>query len=264
MAAEEPSPASTQGFNPDYFALLHEVEQRHFWFRARNRAIASVLRGLDLPKASRVVEVGCGTGNALSQIHSVFPSGILVGVDRFGEGLRFARTRVSCSLVQADMNALPFDSGFDAVCLLDVVEHLADDIDALRVARGLLAENGTLLLTVPAEPSLWSYFDEAAGHQRRYTAAELRARLEQAGFRVEYITHFMTALYPLVRFVRAGRKNRGRIAAEERDARTVREFRVVPVINACLEALLWPECAFLRRRRALPFGTSLLAVARRT
>jgi SAM-dependent methyltransferase len=263
MDGGEGSPARKAGFNPDYFPLLQRAERRHFWFRARNRALRAVLGSLPLPESACVLEVGCGTGNSLALVAASFPHAFAVGLDRFAEGLKFARERVDCSLVQAEIATLPFNTGFDLICVLDVLEHVPDDMAVLRGLRGALSDGGRLLVTVPAEPALWSYFDEAAGHQRRYRESELAGRLAEAGFTVEYLTPFMAAIYPLVRLIRGLKKTCTPMDPEARDALTARELRVVPVVNGCLEMLLRPECALLRRRDRLPFGTSLMAVARK-
>jgi len=70
---------------------------------------------------------------------------------------------------------------YDVVLLLDVIEHLDDDVAGLRAARRCLRDEGLLVVAVPAYPSLWSAHDVALGHRRRYTAIELRRVVELAG-----------------------------------------------------------------------------------
>src|SRR4030095_3337719 len=93
-----------ESYDPAYFARLFSIEDRHFWFRARNRVIATVVAQLRTPLAPgyRVLEVGCGTGKVLKMLDGVCSDGIVTGMDLFGEGLHFARTRTSCALVQGD------------------------------------------------------------------------------------------------------------------------------------------------------------------
>src|SRR5262245_10382506 len=85
------------GYNPACFAALFEVEDRHFWFAARNRAIAGVVahatRGL--ARGYRVLEVGCGTGCTLRMLQDQCTGGRVFGMDLFIEGLRYARRRTS-------------------------------------------------------------------------------------------------------------------------------------------------------------------------
>jgi SAM-dependent methyltransferase len=253
---------------PFYFARLFAIEDRHFWFHARNRVIATMVRQLTagLPPGYRVLEVGCGTGNVLRVLEQSCRPGTIVGIDLFAEGLDFARRRVICSLVQADMHTPPFGMSFDVIGLFDVLEHLPDDVQVLRELYALLRAGGALLLTVPAHPSLWSYFDEASRHCRRYELAELGNKLVVAGYRVEYLTQYMASIFPLVWLGR-------RIAAlaDRRPAGDTKriiglasaELRIVPVVNDLLAYLLGLETHEISRRRQLPIGTSLLAIARR-
>ena len=255
------------GYDPVYFAQLSAIESRHFWFRARNRIIADVLRRTGLARTgARVLEAGCGTGNVLAVLERTLPGGTVVGMDAFVEGLRIARLRTACPVVQGDINHPPFRPSFDLIALLDVLEHLEDDTGVLETLRALLKPGGALLLTVPARRSLWSYFDEAGHHRRRYESDELERKLVAAGYRVEYLSHFMLPLFPIVWLGRrlhalAGQDPRGR----GRDPRqlTSAELRVVPVLNEILAWVLALEAFFVRRRRRLPVGTSLIAVARR-
>jgi hypothetical protein len=125
----------------------------------------------------------------------------------------------------------------------------------------VLAPGGILVLTVPAHPFLFDEMDELAQHRRRYTRAELGARLRGAGLEVRTVEHFMALLVPLLVIVRAiGRRlpRGGGGASARRDS----ELRVVPGLNGVLRLLLGLE-GLLGRVFSWPFGTSLLAVAAR-
>ena len=268
LAQDSEAIASERSYDPAYFAHLFQIEDQHFWFRARNLLIGKVMAGLErkLPAGYRVLEVGCGTGNVLRVLERVCSRGTVVGMDLFGEGLAFARHRVRCALVQGDAHSAPFSVPFDIVGLFDVVEHLPDDEGILRDLSTLLKPGGRLILTVPAHMSLWSYFDEASHHCRRYGQRELEEKLMRAGLHVEYVTQYMVALFPLVwlgrRFARL-LGDRKSSPSEQIDNLAMRELRIVPVANILLYNLLRWEARAIIRRRQLPIGTSLLAVARR-
>lgn len=166
------------GYAAAFFERLFDVEERHFWFRARNRVIASVVRQQtrQLAPGYRVLEVGCGTGNVLRLLAQACIKGSVVGLDLLEAGLRYARRRASCPLVQGDLRNLPFRPGFSVIGLFDVLEHQPDDLGLLRDLRALLALDGVLILTVPAHQFLWSYFDEASRHCRRYELDDLSDR----------------------------------------------------------------------------------------
>jgi SAM-dependent methyltransferase len=250
-------------YDPEFFAQLVRAEDRHFWFRHRNKLLAAVLepvvRNLKVPY--RVLEVGCGTGNTLRVLEQVCRGAALTGTDPFEEALAIARGRVRCKLVRADVAHLDLPGTFELMAAFDVLEHIDDDIAAVRRLRSKSADGGRLMVTVPAHQHLWSYADDAAYHYRRYSAGQLRTALESAGYVVEYLTPFMSWVYPLMWAKRrlasaAGRTHRDAFAL------TLQDLRIVPGVNGVLLSLLAMELPLVRRRRILPVGTSLLAIAR--
>jgi SAM-dependent methyltransferase len=253
------------GFDPGHYAPLFEAEERHFWFRARNTILETLVRSeiARLSPGYRVLEVGCGTGYVLRMLDRVCQRGIVVGMDLFAEGLRISRRRSRARLVQARVEQSPFRQRFDLIGLFDTLEHLEDDLMALGHLRNLLTTKGALLITVPAFQALWSDFDVESHHCRRYEPGVLEQRLIAAGFDVEYQTPFMAALYPVAR---AGRyvadKLRRRRGAGAAKSAVPEQLKIVPGLNGTLAFLLTQEARLVARRRHLPVGTSLLALAR--
>ncbi len=192
--------------------------------------------------------------------------GTIIGLDLFSEGLVYARQRTSCHLIQGDIHVAPFAKQFDIIGLFDVLEHLPDDMKVLRDLYTMLARDGVLLLTVPAHKSLWSYFDERSHHYRRYELAELEGELISAGYKVEYISHYMASIFPLVwlgrRFYSLKCKRRAGDANLKHD-RVLTELKVVPIVNNLLALWLGQEARLIARRHRLPIGTSILAIARK-
>src|SRR5438093_11192244 len=125
----------------------------------------------------------------------------------------------------------------------------------------MMSATSLLLLTLPALPSLWSGFDEAACHRRRYTADGFAHTLRDAGLRVEYLSPFMAALYPLMW---AKRRLMQRLRSATPCDAVLDDLRIVPILNGAMIFLLSREVSVIRARRRLPFGTSLVAIARRT
>lgn len=257
-----------EDYDPSVYASLVAVEDRHFWFRARRRAIKAAFEGIrdGLAPGYRVLEVGCGTGNVLEVLEESAHDGMVIGMDIHQEGMQWAKRRVRRAfLVQGDAVHPPFSVRFEVVGLFDVLEHLDDDVGALRGLRQLLTERGSLLLTVPADPSLWSYFDVGSHHKRRYDEGDLRAKLVEAGYVVEYLTPYMSVLHPVIRLGRRFTAWRAAPPRSATEAWSVAEadLRVRPLSGAVLDFLLGQEVRMLRRRRRLPIGASLLCVARR-
>ena len=257
-----------ESYDPVFFNRLASVEDEHFWFRTRNHVIRALLQQTvaKFSPGYRVLEIGCGTGNVLRELSKACPHGLVVGLDLFFGGLKFARDRVTNPLVQADLHALPFEARFNLIGLFDVIEHIPNDEEVLEHLKRMIAPGGYLFLTVPAHPSLWGYFDEGARHCRRYQQAELETKLRSAGFRVEFLTYYMALIFPLVWLARkltglaSGNKS---ASIEQATALTLAEFKITPLVNPILTWLLGWESRILSRRRKLPFGTSLLALAQK-
>ena len=251
------------GYDPHYFDTLPQVESTHFWFVHRRERILQVLESQvhDLDERA-LFDVGCGSGGLVAWLEGSGVS-VLGGCDAYIQALRLARRRlVAPLLLVAETGRPPLaPATVPLLTLFDVLEHLDDDEGTLRWAWSTLAPGGFLVLTVPAHPFLFDEADRQAHHRRRYRRHELRARLEGAGFEVLHLRHFMALLVPLLLAARVlGRLLPGRLAdaRERRDA----ELRVIPVLNYLLRGLLGAE-ELLQRLVPLPFGTSLIAVARR-
>jgi len=250
----------TAGFDPHFFATLREVEDRHFWFVGRRQVVLSALRRAvpDL-RSRRLFDVGCGSGGLLDFLSH---NGVAVAgaCDVYPESLRLVRARLDVPLVRVDEGRPPpLGRGYDLLGMFDVLEHIDDDVGTLRALRESLAPGGALVLTVPAHPRLYDEMDEIAFHRRRYERAGLRRALEQSGFEVRLLSHFMSPLVPILVAIRAvGRRlHGGRSRALER--RRV-EFRVVPGVNALMRGVLALERAAMAHA-PVPFGSSLVAVA---
>jgi SAM-dependent methyltransferase len=258
-------PSCSGGYDPSFFEQLAQIEDRHFWFRARNRLISSIARRLtrELKTGYLVLEVGCGTGNVLRALRQACPDGKVVGLELWFDGLRFAQQRFSGPLVQGDVRRCPFGKPFDLIGMFDVLEHIPQELETLTALRESIAPEGRLILTVPAHQYWWSYFDEAAHHCRRYSPSDIRERLTAAGFEVEFLSQFMTIIFPLVWLVRKISGRRKESGSEAARNLTFREFRIVPVMSELLTGLLNLEASWLSRGHHLPIGTSLIVVARR-
>jgi len=250
------------GYDPHFFRTLERVEGRHFWFVARREVVLDALRRAvpDLDRRA-LVDIGCGSGGLLQYLRD---RGVTVAgaCDAYLESLEIVRRRVAVPLALVDEGRLPpLGPGHDLLALFDVLEHLDDDRGMLRFLHSVLAPGGVVVLTVPAHPFLFDDRDELAHHRRRYRRGELREKLEEAGFSVRVLSHFMAPLVPLLLAMRAVSRFLPRSRRHRRDRQQL-EFRVVPVINGLGRALLAAERQVLRLG-SLPFGSSIIAVATR-
>ena len=251
--------ADSPGFREHYFGDLAAIEDRSFWFRARNELIIWIL-STEVPEMRTMLEIGCGNGFVLAGIRAAFPSVELAGSEVFTTGLGYAAVRVpTADLNQMDARNIPFVDHFDVIGAFDVLEHIEDDTAVIASVVRALRPGGSFVMTVPQHPALWSDQDDAAHHVRRYTARSLRHRLEAAGLEVVRATSFVSLLLPLM--VAARRLRRRRQPDGQLDA--VDELRQPRVVGIGLEAVMRVERALIRAGLSFPAGGSLLMVARK-
>jgi SAM-dependent methyltransferase len=183
---------------------------------------------------------------------------VFSGGELLDAALQFARSRLpAVDLYQMDARRLPSDREFDVVTSCDVLKHLDDDRAAARQLFRALIPGGGLIVTVPQHRWLWSAVDVYSHHRRRYARRQLADVIEQAGFVVERVTSFVTALLPLVLISRL-RQNRLRSAFDP-DA----DLRVGRIVSKAFENALDLERWMIRAGVSLPIGSSLLIVAGR-
>jgi SAM-dependent methyltransferase len=268
-AQEIDQDSAMDSYDPMFFDILARIEDRHFWFCTRNKVIGSFMKQIvgGLPPGYRVLEVGCGTGNVLRILDRLCVRGTVIGMDLFSQGLRCARVRTSRLVVQGDIRSPPFRGQFDVIGLFDVLEHLPDDTKTLSRLYGMLPEGGKLIVTVPADQTLWSYFDEASHHFRRYEFSELECKLKNAGFFINHLTPYMATIFPIVWLARRLSQRRGQRTGQKSGDRVkemaMQELRCVPVVNQILSWLLRLETRWVTGGHTLPCGTSLLAIAQK-
>lgn len=238
--------------------LTARAEATHFWFRGFRAFVAPVVREIVAGRSNlRLLDCGCGTGYNLATL--LQPHGRSFGFDLTPDAIQRARAR-GRPLVRADMEHIPFTSGsFDLATSFDVVQSVPDDRKALREMARVLKPGGYVVLNVTALELLRGDHSEVWSEQRRYTPQTATRLIEDAGLQVARITYLFASLVPLMLAVR-------------RIQRLLRPFReprgdsdlAVPsaAINAVLTGLVSGEAA-LARRVPMPFGSSLLLVARK-
>ena len=245
-------------FPEDGHELLFRFEDESFWFAHRNACIAAALERyrIDGP----VLDVGGGNGVVSGALEKHGLRTVLL--EPGPEGASNARRRGLRSVVNATLEDARFaDATFAAAGAFDVVEHIADDEALLREIRRVLRPEGVLCVTVPAYRWLWSSEDDVAGHHRRYTLPRLSKLLERCGFEVKLQTHLFAPLTVPVFLMRSvpHRLHRRSDAAVVENA--TKQHTPSRVARRVMDALLAPELARIKSGKAIPFGTSCLAVA---
>lgn len=238
----------------EVYERMAELDSSHWWFEARRDILESVIRRIVRPPAkARILEIGCGTGHNLKMFSrfghveatELNETARKLASDRLGRPVRCAAL--------PDLSGFK-DSSFDLMALLDVLEHVSDDGQALRAIIGLLKPGGKLLVTVPGNPWMWSAHDVSHHHHRRYRKSELRRLAAKGGFEVELISPFNTLLFPAIAAARIAGKLTGRESAD--DSMPPR------AVNAVLKSVFSLERSLIGRV-PFPFGVSLLGIFRR-
>jgi SAM-dependent methyltransferase len=171
-------------------AERNEFSERFFWHRLRSEFVVEAIRKHARSDA-KVVDIGAGAGIFgvhLSQALPLSRYAFAEPIDELAE--RLARTHGP----ECDWTRRAHFQEADVAVLLDVVEHQADDIAFLRDVTSKLRPGALLVLTAPALPALWSRWDEALGHHRRYLSSELVSVAERSGASVLASRYLFPAL----------------------------------------------------------------------
>lgn len=229
--------------------LLHENAADHWYYRNKARAVEQLLRGT-APRT--VLDVGAGSGFFSRHVLANSPAVEAWCVDlnypadsdvvENGKKIHF---RKSVGQVDADL-----------VLMMDVLEHVDDDVGLLRDAASKAAAQATFLISVPAFQFMWSGHDVFLEHKRRYTLAALEHVVESAGLRIEQSTYFFAAVFPVAMLMRLPRKLLGGTAQPASDMRVHSR-----PVNWLLNAVSSAELKLIKRNRW--FGLTAFCVATR-
>jgi SAM-dependent methyltransferase len=274
------APAWKEPMRPLNYEVMFDVEDHHWWFVGRRaivfsqiedalgaeRASLRAARSADgvsseaqgartrasLPE-SRVLDIGCGAGATMDHLKRY---GRPHGIDLSALPLRYSRQRGHQRTLRASATELPFDSeSFDLVTALDVIEHLENDAQGLAEIRRVLKPGAPAVIFVPAFQSLWGPNDVQSGQKRRYRLSQLRAAVEKAGLRIERISYANFAMFIPIWL---GRKILTLLGRDEQAENRINH----PIINNLLAKIFSSEAGWLRKR-TLPFGVSIICVARK-
>lgn len=250
------NPSLPQEMQQHTYSIMYRVEESHWWFVGRRKIVSSFVERIvkDLPpEQPRILDVGCGTGANLEMLSQF---GSAEGVDVSVEALEFCEARGLKNVRRGEAEHLPYDNNsFDLVTGLDVVEHLDNDLAGLKEMRRVLRREGRILLFVPAFMFLWGVQDDISNHRRRYTAADLKKVVAQAGFELERLTYANITFFLPILLGRLLMRLTGYRPASENNL-------TVGFMNGILGRILGVEAPLLRHVN-FPFGVSIICVARR-
>lgn len=228
------------------------LEREHFWWATRRGLVRNLVTELSGDVRPRVLDVGCGSGMTASALADVGAS--VVGVDLTTHA---AAKSSDVQLIEGDFLALSESLGeFDIVLALDSIEHFENEAEVVECLVQNISPGGWLIVTVPAFQALWSSHDETNMHYRRYTADRLSSALRRGGLDVERVGYLFMLLMLPKWFLATWERIRG-LSAPTGTAVSGWPNKIASELFG-----LETRCA-TRRRNFLPFGTSVVAVARR-
>ena len=230
---------------------MAEHDATHWWYVARRQILARLIRTeINPPKGAHILEVGCGTGHNFGMLGGF---GTIDAIEIDDGAREVAEGRLGKPIMTAPLPGLDGveDGAYDIVALLDVLEHIVEDEASLASIRRKLKPGGKILLTVPANPWMWSAHDTAHHHHRRYTINSLKAVATKAGLKVHLMSHFNSLLFPVAAVARIIGKAMGKQTSDD-------QMPSVPV-NAILTRIFGLE-THLVGRVPLPAGVSIVAI----
>ena len=233
------------------FDRMAEQDSSHWWFLGRRRILSDLIeREIPLPANARILEIGCGTGHNFGMLGRF---GHVDAIEVDDKARALASRRLGREVGNAPLPALEgiHDGSFHLIALLDVLEHVVEDRASLESIKRKLAPGGRVLLTVPANPWMWSAHDAAHHHHRRYSKASLARVIRDAGLTIRRMSYFNTLLFPIAAAARIAGKLMNK---QESD---------VQMPPAPLNRALGAVFAFERHlvgRVPLPAGVSLVAI----
>jgi SAM-dependent methyltransferase len=236
------------------YELMAAVEDRMWWYRALHAHALNALTGAGRLGSGPILDLGCGTGGLLRRLAGAAVGRFQVGLDMEPVAAAIARRKSGAAVAIGSANKIPFASGaFAAVVSLDVICHRSvDSRAALTEVRRCLAQEGMLVINLPAYRWLASAHDRRVHSARRYTKGEVASLIAGAGFTVVRVGYWNTFLFPLLVLKR-------KFLAGEDAASDVRDYPWL------LERLFGWITAIERQLIAwgvpMPFGSSVFAVA---
>ena len=227
-------------------------DSTHWWYRARRDILADYLaRYGAVPKDAKILEIGCGTGHNLPML-GAFGEVDAIEIDPAAREIASARLGkpVGASPLPELTGVEP--GSYDLIAVLDVVEHIEDDVAALKAMASVLKPGGKILITVPAHQWMWSAHDVVNHHKRRYSKGTLLAALEKAGLKWRKPRWFNSLLFPVAVAARFAGKLMGKDDSDDSPPPAA--------LNKAFETIFGLE-RHLLGRLPMPPGLSIIVIA---
>lgn len=227
--------------------ILGDAIDRHWYYRAKAAALRKMLGPAPV---SHVLDVGAGSGffsrkllaRGAAQATCVDPEYAAEHEEiHAGRPIKFVRTTAA--------------GDFDLVLMMDVLEHVDDDVGLVREYAALVPPGARFLITVPAFQWMWSGHDVFLEHRRRYTLPQMQGVLDRAGLKILHGCYYYGLTFPLA----AAQRFAGRVlGASQTGAKSQLQLHN-PLINETLAAICLAEVPFFRANRVAGLTVFVLA-----
>ncbi|MFZ0219848.1 MAG: class I SAM-dependent methyltransferase [Candidatus Aquirickettsiella sp.] len=189
---------NSSGWNDDLNAFHEDAFKNHFLNKlSRIYTIHQLKKHLASLTKPSLLEIGCSSGYMLQKLNQLFPHATLIGADIVYKPLIELSKQLTIPLLRFDILQCPLpDNCIDAIILLNVLEHIEDDVSTLKQIFRILKPNGALILEVPAGPHLYDVHDKICMHFRRYKLTKLCQLITKQGFKITHRSHLGTLIYP--------------------------------------------------------------------
>ncbi len=234
----------------ELYRQIYKNEKTHWWYAVRRKLVHKIIKkylGFGIGNL-KILDIGCGAGLLTKELERY---GDVLGIDPSKEAVEFTKSR-GAKAELASIENYENPGAFDLITALDIIEHVQDDLTAIKKIRGFLKPGGMAIVFVPALKIFWGEQDEISRHFRRYTYRELKSKFEKEGFKTIKQSYFNFFLSPMILFVR---KTFGFL-----NIKTGTELKLNnPFFNSLFKAVFALEY-FLLPKIKFPWGISLLGI----
>lgn len=249
----------------DELTELHEAadgENHYINIASREHAVSVLQRRVTVSRPV-IMDIGCSSGYTVKLLRGRMPHAIILGADYVRGPLeKLGASIPDLPLIQFDLTQCPLPgNSIDAAVLLNVFEHIKDDVTAMRQVFRILRPSGIAAIEVPAGPCLYDIYDQQLMHCRRYSMQELTSRLKAAGFEILERSHLGFFLYPGFWLVKKRNQRLMNAPAETQRAKVKASMRQA-AHNPLMYGLMRLE-ERLRKSMYYPFGIRCLVTCRK-
>lgn len=233
---------------------FNEIETIHWWWEGRRQLLRLLLRD---EKPVKILDVGCGTGETITFLKTLFPKSKMYGVDTSSTAIKFSKARGHKNIFKSTAAHMPFKKdSFDIILFLDVLEHIKDDRGVILEATRVLKKGGCIIITSPGLSFIWSAHDIDQGHKRRYTRHEIKRLAKSANLKTEFICYFNFILSLPIIIIRLLSRLKPFRSLASYDRGINFDIAKITPLNNLMKHLFVQEVKALRYVR-YPFGISI-------